>query len=108
MAGKNSKQLHKHSLPIIVLSVGPGLVSILLLSRVMLASSSVGEHFLHDLTAPQLSLKPATNGLFHVSRPQPVDQAANDLPLNNSGTGSGLGAIDTSGQSTALNASLAQ
>ena len=104
----NSKQLHKHSLPIIVLSTGLCLVSVLLLTSIALRASPRGTDFVQLVTDRRLNIKPAANGLFHASRYHPGEQASSELPVNSGTSKPGLGAVNATGQTTTLNARLAR
>ena len=102
----NSKQLHKHSLPIIVLSVGIFIASTALVSQIMLTTSS-GSTLLRLLSERRVSIRPAANGLVHVSRYQPGEQADSSLSLTSSSPNSSLGVVSSSGQTATLDAALA-
>ena len=71
----NRKQLHKHALPVIILSTGLFIVSIIALNHLVFAGTSSSDTIGHLLTERLIRVTPASNGLFHVSRYQPNDVA---------------------------------
>lgn len=99
-----SKQLHKHALPILVLSIGLLLVSVIGVGQFVLVNSH-STNSLGELLAERfLSIKPAANGLFHISRYQASDDQANSqLPAAND-TPTNLAAASNTGKSTELDA----
>jgi hypothetical protein len=74
----NSKQLHKHAIPIIMLSLGLGLVSVIALSHVVISQSSTK-----------------------------AQAAGADMLSSTNNSHAGIGNIGAAGQGTVLDASLA-
>lgn len=103
----NVKQLHKHSLPIIVLSIGLCIVSTLLISNFVIHAGRPALTLTQLLTERRLGSKPVVNGLFRSSRYQPDDQADSSLALQGQAP-AGIGVIRNTGQTTTRDASLAR
>jgi|SRR5665213_1780234 len=82
----NRKQLHKHALPIIVLSTGLFIVSIIGLNSLVFSGRPSSDTVGRLLTERLVRVTPASNGLFHVSRYHPADTATSNLSLNSQPT----------------------
>lgn len=101
----NTKQLHKHASPIIILSVGILFASVAGLSSLMIAGSHSDNSLTQLLSERLLNIQPAKNGLFHISRYQSGGQANSRL-LTNHNISTGLGAISDTGEGTVLDTTL--
>lgn len=105
----NAKQLHKHSLPVVILTAGLVVVTAMVVSRLLAVSGQPGDTLTQLLSERTVTLRPARSGWFQASRYQPEAQADSGLTLNDQqSTDTGLTAIGDAGQDTALDASLAQ
>lgn len=62
----SSKKLHRHILPIIVLSVGLLIFSIMVINRFTITATN--HHPSQLLSARLFTIRATTNGLFHISR----------------------------------------
>lgn len=71
----NSKRLHTHAIPIVVLSVGLLLVSMVGMSQLIVVNANSSNNLTRLLTERLFSLHPATNGLFHISRYSPSEES---------------------------------
>lgn len=97
----NQKSLHKHSLPIVILGFGLLMMSGLMLAR--LQTSNLSNKSLNDLLNVRLfSFKPATNGLFHVTR-YGSDNQSNLYHLTQNGS---LGMMEDAGRVAQINATV--
>jgi len=93
----NSKLLHKHALPVLVLCVGLFVFSIMAFDRFM--SIGANNNSLTQLSNARLfTITPTTNGLFHISRYQsPTSQATARIPSAGQPT-IGLGGLTDAGR----------
>ena len=95
----NQKSLHKHALPILILALGLILMSGLMLAR--LATPNLSDKSLSGLLNVRLfSLKPASNGLFHITRYGSNNQASLNA-LNQNGS---LGMMEDVGRVAQIDA----
>jgi hypothetical protein len=87
----NTKQLHQHSVPIIVLSVGLFLASVLGVSQLLISVGPHSQNSLVQIFSERLfTIHPTSNGLFKISR-------------YSSGTQTDVGAVTQTPKITGLN-----
>lgn len=101
----NTKQLHKHSVPVVLLSVGLLLVSVLGMSQLILSSGHSNNNLSQLLSERLFNIQPSANGLFRISRYQPDAQANSGLLLTQN-TSTGLGVTSSTGAIAELNTTL--
>ena len=100
MAVINQKSLHKHAVPVIILGSGLLLLSGLIVARVN--SPYVSNHsFTQLLNVRLFSIKPSSNGFFHITRFKDAQANLSSLGSNNAGS---LSVIDDAGRIAQLNA----
>lgn len=98
----NSKQLHLHAVPIIILSIGLLTISIMAIER-FTTTSAYNNSISQLLDVRLFTIKPAANGLFHISRyKSPGTQASADLLSVNQSVGN-LAGTDNVGRIAVLN-----
>lgn len=78
----NQKALHKHALPVILLGVGLLFVAGLVIVR-MGGANTANQNLTQLLTARLFTIKPAANGLFHITRYRDAGAQANLSSLGN-------------------------
>ncbi len=98
----NSKALHKHATPLLILSVGLFIASLAGLSQLIQVGSGSDVSFSQLLNERLFDVKPAGNGLVHVSRYQSATAA---LPKPDT-THSALSQTTNVGKSTTLDITL--
>src|ERR1700733_1766925 len=103
----NSKKLHLHALPVIILSTGLIYISIFALSHLIVANKNSPNSLSALISAHLYDIKPASNGFFRVSSSFPTENAQNDaqLTIHNATV---VGGTFMTGQDTELQASLTQ
>lgn len=78
----SQKTLHKHALPVIILGLGLLFVSGSMIIRLG-GSNSANQNITQLLTARLFTIKPAANGLFHITRYREAGAQANLSTLGN-------------------------
>ena len=95
----NQKSLHVHALPVLILAIGLLLLSGLLMIRA--TSPSISDRSLSRLLNVRLfNIKPASNGLFHITR-YGSDNQANLSALSQTGS---LGMMEDVGRVAQIDA----
>lgn len=75
-----TKELHHHATPIIVLTVGLFLLSVLALSQLLIGAGARSNNSLvMDLSERLLTIKPSSNGLLKITRYQAGQTNADQL-----------------------------
>lgn len=100
----HQKALHKHTVPLLLLSAGLFLFTLVGVSQMLQLGTSANDSVTKLLTARVFTIRPAANGLVHVSRFESVSQFEAHATRSTSSTG--LGAISSAGKTTQLNAML--
>jgi hypothetical protein len=103
--GMNSKQLHRHVLPIVILSAGLLLVSLMGINRLLIVGSHSGNSLSQLLSERLLNIQPAKNGLFRISHYQTNSQTDSQLLVGHN-TPTGIGVMSDSGEVTVLNTTI--
>jgi hypothetical protein len=94
----NTKQLHQHSVPIIVLSVGLFLASVLGVSQFLISVGPHSQNSLVQIFSERLfTIHPTSNGLFKISRYGSSTQAdVSEIAQTPKPTG--LNTVDSTGE----------
>lgn len=79
----NSKQLHKHSVPILVLTFGLVLASSAGLSKLVVAGQNSQNTLAIILSERLFNVRPSANGFFHISRTISNPQADTEVLTGN-------------------------
>ena len=83
----NSKQLHKHALPIVTLSIGLLMGSFMLMSSLLLHGQSVVDTSMKMLVSRGYNFAPTNNGLVHITKNQIfTDQTAEAVKVTGTKT----------------------
>lgn len=103
----NTKQLHQHSVPIVVLSVGLFLASVLGVSQLLV---SVGPHSQNSLvqlfSERLLTIHPTSNGLFKISRYESSDAQTDVSAVTQTPKTTGLNSVNSTGEVANMTVSL--
>jgi len=100
MAVMNQKSLHIHAVPVLILGLGLVLMSSIALAKVSNSNLS-GQNLTHLWNARLFTVKPATNGFFHISRYGANNQASLNELSNQNGP---LSVINDVGRVAQINA----
>jgi hypothetical protein len=100
----STKQLNKHAMPIIILSVCLCVFTAIGINHFIIGNINPKSDITQLLTERLLNIKPAADGLFRVSRYQTDSQADSGLLTADQQNVNAVGAVNSTGEITNLDA----